>query len=567
MNTAQKDTIYIDVDDEITSIIDKLNGSDNKIVALVLPKRAAVLQSIVNMKLLKRTADHAKKRVVLITSEAGLLPLAGAVGLHVAHNLQSKPAIPAGPDGGDVPDSVINENDIAPEEPRIDKDKSVGELSGGASKAKAKTDVDDSIELDNSELGDAAGAAAGAKAAGPKPKKDKKLKIPNFEKFRLRLILGGLGVLLLIGLMYWAFAIAPKAKITIKTDSSVVGSNVTFTTSTQTTQLDADKLIVPAKVKQAKKTDSEKVAATGQKDVGTKATGAVVLSLTDCSQSSVTIPAGTGISANGLTFITGSSVTLTSVIIGGACHNDDFKSFTSANANVSAQKAGEQYNLSPRAYTVAGFGNVAATDSTGMTGGTSKIIKVVSQADVDGAKQKLSGRVNQAATDELKKALQDDHLYALADSIIPGEPAITTTPNVGDEAADVTVTSVTNFSMTGVSQDDLKTLIKKDASKQIDTSKQSISDEGLHDATFQVQDKKTAGNLKVAMHADARIGVQPDAESIKREAAGKKKGEVASAIENRPGVKEVNVDFSPFWVSKVPKKLSKIQVVFEQTQK
>ena len=72
-----KDTVYIDVDDEITGIIDKIENSENKVVALVLPKRAASLQSIVNMKLLKRSADTAGKNVVLITSEAALLPLAG----------------------------------------------------------------------------------------------------------------------------------------------------------------------------------------------------------------------------------------------------------------------------------------------------------------------------------------------------------------------------------------------------------------------------------------------------------------------------------------------------------
>ena len=56
-----KDVIYIDVDDEITSIISKLQESSGKIVALVLPKRAVVLQSIVNLKLLKHIADNNKK--------------------------------------------------------------------------------------------------------------------------------------------------------------------------------------------------------------------------------------------------------------------------------------------------------------------------------------------------------------------------------------------------------------------------------------------------------------------------------------------------------------------------
>src|SRR3982751_4813190 len=94
---TSKDVIYIDVDDEITSIIDKVENSPHKVVALVLPKRAASLQSIVNMKLLKRSADTADKNAVLITSEQALMPLAGAAGLHVAKNLQSAPEIPAAP--------------------------------------------------------------------------------------------------------------------------------------------------------------------------------------------------------------------------------------------------------------------------------------------------------------------------------------------------------------------------------------------------------------------------------------------------------------------------------------
>ena len=70
----QKDTIYIDIDDEITSIIDKIENASAKLVALVLPKRATMLQSSVNMKLLKKAADKAHKQLVLITSEASLLP-------------------------------------------------------------------------------------------------------------------------------------------------------------------------------------------------------------------------------------------------------------------------------------------------------------------------------------------------------------------------------------------------------------------------------------------------------------------------------------------------------------
>jgi hypothetical protein len=155
MANAPKDTVYIDVDDEITAIIDKVKSSDKKIVALVLPKRAAVLQSIVNMKLLKRTTDDAKKNLVLITSETGLLPLAGAVGIHVAKTLQSKPAIPAAPKTADSPIDV-DQDDI--DDVELDKAKPVGELAD-----------DETIEVDNDEPEEvAAGTAAVKKASGKK---------------------------------------------------------------------------------------------------------------------------------------------------------------------------------------------------------------------------------------------------------------------------------------------------------------------------------------------------------------------------------------------------------------
>jgi hypothetical protein len=48
----KKDTIYIDIEDDITAVIERVKGSPEKLIALVPPKGAA-LQSVVNLKLLK----------------------------------------------------------------------------------------------------------------------------------------------------------------------------------------------------------------------------------------------------------------------------------------------------------------------------------------------------------------------------------------------------------------------------------------------------------------------------------------------------------------------------------
>ena len=54
--SAQKETLCIDAADEITTVIEKIQGSDAKVLALVLPKRASAFQSIVNLRLVKRAS-------------------------------------------------------------------------------------------------------------------------------------------------------------------------------------------------------------------------------------------------------------------------------------------------------------------------------------------------------------------------------------------------------------------------------------------------------------------------------------------------------------------------------
>src|SRR5487761_1744901 len=211
MANPDKDTIYIDVDDEITGIIDKVKVSSAKVVALVLPKRAAVFQSIVNMKLLKRAADSEKKNLVLITSEAGLLPLAGSAGIHVAKTLTSKPEIPLGPQPFEDNDEAVDEDAplVANGSEPIDSSKSVGQLSEGALAAApiATKDGVETLMLDNEEApaqdgaDNASVAGLGVVAASDKASKapkNKKLKVPNFERFRLWLVLGIIILILLI---------------------------------------------------------------------------------------------------------------------------------------------------------------------------------------------------------------------------------------------------------------------------------------------------------------------------------------------------------------------------------
>jgi hypothetical protein len=549
---ATKETIYVDVDDEITAIINKVQGSSAKVLALVLPKRATVFQSIVNMKLLKRTAEQAKKNIVLITSEASLLPLAGAVGMHVAKTLQSKPGVPNAPKASDAPVSVDEADIEALEDTPVDPNATIGELAG--------QDEEETIEVDNDD-GPVASAVAGVAAA--KKSFNKKLKVPNFDKFRTRLFLGiGAGVLLIT---FWIMAmfVWPKATVTIKTDTTDVTSTVSVTSSPSIKELDVDKKQVPGILKEYKKTDSQKVPATGQKDMGTKSSGKVTLSLTDCSQAQVTVPAGTTVSSGNFNFITQVDATLQSVKFGNVCKNSDFPQVSSASVAVTAQNAGDSYNLSARNYSVAGFSMVSGAGGA-MSGGTSKIVKVVSQQDIDGAKQKIVDSINASANQDIVAQLKGEGYFPITDTFTAKDPLVAASPAVDTEAAEVTVNVTLNYTMAGAQEDGVKQILEKDIKSHIDTSKQNILNNGLDKASVRIDSKKPTGEVAFTLQTIAQAGVEQNEADIKHAIAGKKKGEVQTILQARPGVKEVQVKTSPFWVYKVPKKDSKITLVFEQ---
>lgn len=544
--STNKDTIYVDVDDEITHIIDKVKTSDKKIIALVLPKRATVLQSIVNMKLLKKAAQNAKKNIVLITSETGLLPLAGAAGLHVAKSLQSRPEIPPTPHQTleDTTTEEISDEGITDE---LDRSASIGSLAAGHH----EDDDTETIEIDNAELEDV------PTAASAKPKKNRSLKVPNFDRFRLGIALACAAVLLLIIGWVLAAIVLPKATITIKTDTTTVVSSFDFTASINQTELDIEGKKIPAVMKEVKKTDNEKVPATGERDDGTKASGTVTLSVPCASGDSTVIPVGTAVSSGGLNYITQATAKLDNHATG-PCR------FTK-NVNVLAAQNGEQYNLdSGKSFTVAGASGVSATNAGDITGGTSKIVKIVTQKDIDDALAKITERQAAGATDEVEALLTSEGLHAVAETLKAGQPTVKATPEVDKEGAEVTVSSEIVYTMLGIHADDLKKIIERDVQDDIDTERQTITDDGIGSAIVRINNNTQPGEAYINFRTSVTAGPEIDINAIKETARGKKRGEVEKQINDLPGVTDVVVEYSPFWVYQTPKAAKKINVVIEK---
>jgi len=542
-----KDVIYLEVDDEITAVIDKLQDSPQAVVALVLPKRATVFQSVVNMKLLKKTSEKSKKSVVLITSDETVFGIAGVARIHVAKTLQSKPLLPPTPKKAAAETTVELEGSKEPT-------KLGDEPTESASDAIA---LDEVIELDNT--GD---------SADPTPirvKPNRKLKIPDFNSFRLRFFLIiSLVVVLIVG-WFFAYVILPKATITVKTNQKLVEASLNLTANTATTEFDPATGVVPAVMVETSQTDSEKVTATGEKNSGAQATGTVVLF--NCSKddklsdTNRTVPAGTTISGGGLNYVIATeTVVQPSSFAGNTCQYNK----PSTAVTVTAAEGGKKYNVSGRTYTVAGFSTIIADNDAGMSGGTDVITKVISAADVETAKTRMAGRQKELAAAELRAQLLAQNMFALAETIDEGAPALTASPEVGKEAAEVTVTAVTKFTMLGVLQTSIDELLSIAIKLVVSDDQQNIQNNGLETAIFTVAEKKSPTEQKLSLKTSAVIGPNIDKATIAANAAGKKTGDIRDSIESIEGVEEVTIKYSPFWVFQTPKASKKITVILEQ---
>ncbi len=534
-----KETIYVDVEDDITAIIDKVEAAKAKMVALVLPKRSTTLQSTVNMRLLKRSSESASKDVVLVTSEAALLPLAGTVGLHVAKNLQSAPKVPTA--AAAVATKPVDDSEDA-EPTKIDYDKPHGELADEEEAA--------AIPLKDRE----------AEAAKPvkKVEKGKGLKVPNFDLFRSRLGLGITAVVLLILFFIVGGKILPSATITLQTTSDPVSASVNLITSATASKLDLKNNIIPAQLKTTSQSATKQVTATGQKNLGSKASGSVSLSAGPCGPTvPSSVPAGSAVTTAGLTYITQSDTSFSPSVSGGSC------SFRSASSTpIKAQSGGSNYNVSSATFTVAGRSDVSGTGSA--SGGTDKTVTVLSQSDVDNAVKDVTANGSQDLTDKFKQKLSGSGLYVLDSTLKTGKAQITASPAVGQQASSSTVTIKVPYTVLTVTQDDLKKAITDALNKEIDTKHQRLSTtDVLKDADVTVQSQGSPTKASLSVTESTTAVPQLDEASVKAQAEGKKTGEIHDQLINLPGIKDVQVSLSPFWVSKAPTNPNKIHIVLQ----
>ena len=90
MNKNSRQIVYVEIDEEVTSIFDRIKDIRKKEIFLVVPRKAVLFQSIVNLKILKNKLSNQKKKLVIVTTDRNGRHLAEKIGLKVSGRVEVK---------------------------------------------------------------------------------------------------------------------------------------------------------------------------------------------------------------------------------------------------------------------------------------------------------------------------------------------------------------------------------------------------------------------------------------------------------------------------------------------
>lgn len=595
--SMNKDVFYIEPEEDITDIIAKIEGAKSKVVALVPPKKAGVFRSIVNIKLITKSAAGANKVVVLVTTDPSIVKLAAATKMPVTKDLKTAPVIPEAEEeieesetvdvddeAEDISEKEEKEDDSDDEKKEEEDDEKEKDEEIKVEETEEVEEIEEVEEEDKKEEKEDKKSDKKSKEnkedkEAKEPAKKSAGKLANSNNKILRWIgthkkadIGiAIGLVTLILVAIWAFVIAPAVTITLKLET-VTGNfseNVTFTQNLAEEKVSEGKFYIEEK-KLENKSEVE-FEATGTKNVGEKATGKIKVThyfpLVQ-ENGSVAIDNGATFTNSGLSYTvtSGAKISWDGNIADAEKDCENFATAgwkqkgcaVSATITVTAADAGTKYNIASTssgwASSVAGLDVIA---SEPMAGGTDKTVTVVQQSDID----KAMGSITSESTTENKDrmlATLEDGKFAIDSSFKQTASDPVSTPAIGEEVAagkKAKLTVTTTSTIFVMDETKLKEFIKEKAKLSEGYKIYTMNDPFIEN--FMKTDAGYIGKLKTSYVAGSTITENEVVETVKGKGIGTAKRDLS---DNFSGIKTITIDTSVPWVTSVPGNTEKITV-------
>jgi hypothetical protein len=545
-----RQTLYLDIDEEITSVVDKLKSAEVSGLDLVIPKEALVLKSVVNLKLLKRQADSLGKEITIVTTDKVGRKLAEQIGIPVIEKPGQAPkevrmsaVEPPQPTASDI---EMKQSAKEVPKPEIMEEAEAAEVAAGADGPLVETGEVVSPVTAKAEESDPASSEVPKDEVSDKSK-NPKTKMAKWKKWA---IIGGFAAL---ALAVAAYIFVPLSNITIKLAAEKKKVDFNFTADKANSSVDTTGQIVPARLIDENKEVTAKFPTTGKKKVGEKATGTVKIVNHNYSSSPVSIVGGSRITtAAGLVFRTNTNVTVPGFVKVGLNVTDG-----TVEVAATADQVGENYNIAANTtMSVPGLagaaGDIYATNTGAFSGGSARDVQFVTQDDVNKAKDEVSKTGN----GDFQRAIQDkveDGERLLDNSIKINVTEATPSIAVNGEGAEFELKVKANVKAMVFKDEDLKKLAESVLGDQIGAGKEIVEKESLISATDFTDADYDKGVLHAKLSGEAYVATKLEQDKIKTELSGDGEATAMDYLKGIDGVDEVEIKFFPSFYKRLPR--------------
>lgn len=358
-----------------------------------------------------------------------------------------------------------------------------------------------------------------------------------------KLIIPSVIFLILLTGYYFIF----KASVILLVEPKILEKSAQVIADPKITQIDEANKIIPGAIIETTVTGSDKIAATGTKQIGDPAKGKVVLY--NRTNAKVTVSQGTVLtSGSGLKFTLDTGVQIASQSSSlGADYKEVIEPGKTEAVGVTASAIGPESNLTGGTeMTVGNYtkAQVIAKVDQALSGGTSKSVTVVTSDDQKKLQAQLTNTLRQKAQEELKNQSKDGK-KVIADALAVSDGKYSFNKQPGDVAADVTLNATIRFKGTSYFDTDLRTIV----SKLVVTDVPANYEMNLQDAETTAEVAKVEKDGKLIFNAKFKAKMMPkfDTEQIKNSIRGKSISGASDKLKELEAVVGADIILTPMF--------------------
>lgn len=546
------ESVYIDPEDDIHGVLDKLSEYPQKPINLVVPSGARILQNIVDAYLLRDAADSNAQEVTIVTNDVMGKVFAERAGIRVV-------SASSGENGFVATQAMARLSDIVPQKNR-----------GGS---QSKRTVSQPLKVSRSQKAQKTKPAAGAASRFFRLYRENGRPSDGFDDLRARQKdRRGRGIFkpsipkVIIGVLIFAVVLAgvvfgkvlPRAEVLVYPVREASNFSTEVLVDKSAATADQERGVIPGELLVSNHEATEEFSASGLQNVSSKARGTVTIFNEFSSSPQIFIPSRFQ-TDDGKIFWTTKTITVPGAIIESGQTTPG-----KTEAEIIAAEPGEEFNIGPAQFRMPAlkgterYDKIYARSDKPMEGGKIGEAVVVSDQDFKNAFATLRSKLNSSLETFRGNLPKDLMLWDEAYNEETVEEA--STKKAGEPADRFRATLKVVARAIVFKKGDFDKFLNEEINSRL--SQEQIILPPSKEATFlkpPLVDYQT-GTVFATLQVRADVIENLNTDVFKRAILKKNKQEIRQILPTFRGIERVEVKLWPFWVRRVPTNSERVKV-------